>query len=160
MKIFKLFEEDNPYKCERALELLGLDIKENQRYILNEISKYLFNPQNGGKTLKERNFDLNYDYKYYYVDFRRLDINLNKQDIDWWEFDSLLEGFMLDDNSTISKVLYYRTYTKPSKSIKTQEEQRHRFMLKMKDKYSLPIIQNTNAFEKMWGYLEKKVGDK
>lgn len=120
----------------------------------------MFNPQNGGKTLKERNFDLNYDYKYYFVDFRRLDINLNKEDLDWWEFNSLLDGFMLDENSTISKVIGYRTYTKPSKSIKTQEEQRHRFMMKMKNKYSLPIIQNTNGFEKMWNYLEKKVGDK
>ena len=120
----------------------------------------MFNPQSSGKVSKERNFDLNYDYKYYYVDFRRLGINLNKEDIDWWEFDSLLDGFLLDDNSTISKVISYRTYTKPSKSIKTQEEQRHRFMLKMKNKYSLPIIQNTKGFENMWRYLESKVGDK
>lgn len=160
MKIFKLFEEDNPFKYEKSLKILGLDIKKNQKYILNEISKYLFNPQSSGKVSKERNFDLNYDYKYYYVDFRRLGINLNKEDIDWWEFNSLLDGFLLDDNSTISKVISYRTYTKPSKSIKTQEEQKHRFMMKMKNKYSLPIIQNTKGFENMWRYLESKVGDK
>lgn len=157
--MFRLFEKNDPFKVEKSLKLLNLEVKNNKEYVLNEIAKYIFNPKSGKSSTSECNFDLNYDYKYYFVDFLRLGINLNKQDIDWWEFDSALGGIMLDDKSTISTVIGYRTYKKPSKSMKTQQEEHHRFMMKQKQKYSLPIPQNKRGFEKMWNYLEKKVGD-
>ena len=155
-----MFEQDDPFKVDKSLKLLELDIDKDKKYVLNEISKYLFNPKSGGRGNSEKHFDLNHDYKYYFVDFIRMGINLNHQDIDWWEFISILDGIMLDEEATISKVIGYRTYTKPSSSTKTQEEKRHRFMMKMKQKYSLPIPQNERGFDKMWSYLEKKVGDK
>lgn len=157
--MFKLFEEDNPYKVEKSLELLGIKDVPNQIIVLNEISNYLFDTKNDKGRKSEKTFDLNYDYRYYYVDFRRFGINLNKEDINWWEFNVLLEGIMLDEHSTMSKIMEYRTYKKPSKSTKTQESERHKFMMNMKRKYSLPIIQNSNGFNKLWNYLEQKVGE-
>ena len=44
--------------------------------------------------------------------FLKLGIDLNKQDISWWEFDNLLEGILLTENTAIGKVLGYRTYEK------------------------------------------------
>lgn len=161
--MFRLFEEDNPFKVEKSLKLLGLNVKNNQDFILNEISKYLFETTNDiiiGNS-GERIFDLNYDYKYYFVDFLRYHINLNKDDIDWWEFNSILDGILLDDNSITSKHLTYRTYKKPPENPKTREEQQHMYMLQMKRIHSLPNKnQVENGLEKLWNYVEKKAGDK
>ena len=105
-------------------------------------------------------FDLNLDYKYYFVDFLNFGINLNTDDVPWWEFDAILEAIMLDDKSTISKVLSYRLYEKPQKNAKVQEEKRHRFMMEMKRKYSLPEKLNPEqGLEKLWSYVEKKAGE-
>lgn len=128
---------------------------------MNEISTYIFGKHSkGSNSHSKRNFDLNLDYKYYFVDFLRLGINLNTDEISWWEFQSILDGILLDENSTISKVIAFRIYEKPSKNIKTQEEKEHRYRMEMKRKYALPNPQGTlNGFEKMWNYVEKKVGE-
>ena len=158
--MFRLFEEDNPFKVEKSLKLLGLNIKDNKKQILNEISKYLFNPQNGGIQPTRRNFDINYDYKYYFVDFLKFGINLNKQDIDWWEFNSVLDGIMLNDNSVISTVIGYRVYEKPSENPKVRESKHHQYMMEMKQKYRLPSSNGTtDGFQKLWNYVEKKAGE-
>lgn len=118
---------------------------------------YIFEPL---KSSGEKTFDLEQDYKYYYCDFRRIGINLNTEEIPWWEFNTLLEGFFLDEKSTISTVLGYRTYKKPSSSIKTQESNLNKFYMDMKRRYALKMpTKDTKGFEKLWGYLEKKVGD-
>lgn len=126
-------------------------------FILNEISKYVFDINNHYSS-GEKTFDLELDYKYYFVDFLKLGINLNKDEISWWEFDAILESLFLDENSTLSKMLGYRLYEKPSKNLKAQEEKEHRFRMQMKRKYTLKNDIN-NGFEKLWGYVEKKAGD-
>lgn len=94
------------------------------------------------------------------MDFLNFGINLNTDDVPWWEFDAILEAIMLDDKSTISRVLSYRLYEKPPKNTKTQEEKRHRFMMEMKRKYSLPEKLNPEqGLEKLWSYVEKKAGE-
>lgn len=108
----------------------------------------------------EKIFDLNLDYKYYFCDFIKIGINLNTDEISWWEFNALLEGFFLDEKSTISTVLGYRTYKKPPSNPKTQEVNQHKFYMNMKRKYSLPVENNKIGFDKMWNYLEKKVKKK
>ena len=160
LKIFELMKngtvEDVKYSC----NLLGLEgfSDEEYQFILNEVTKYVFNTQT--KNSEERTFDLNLDYKYYFVDFLKLGINLNVQDISWWEFDSILESIFLDDKSTMSKVMSYRLYEKPSKNIKQQEAEEHKFRMKMKRKYTLPLQVNSDkALEKLWDYVEKKAGD-
>lgn len=160
LKIFDLMKRGTLEDIEECCFLLGLkDLKKNeQQIVLNEITKYVFNT--GENSLGEKTFDLNLDYKYYFVDFLRFGINLNKEDISWWEFDSILEGIFLDEKSTMSKVMSYRLYKRPSKNIKQQEADEHKFMMKMKAKYSLPNETASNeALGKLWTYLEKKAGE-
>ena len=135
-------------------------INENEKeYILNEISEYIFNI-NEKNTKGEKTFDLNLDYKYYFVDFLKLGINLNLDKISWWEFEAILESLFLDENSNLSKMLSYRLYEKPPKNSKTQEEKEHKFRMEMKRKYALPNPQKVeNGLDKMWNYVEKKVGE-
>lgn len=146
---------------ENCLELLGVsEIEPNDREIvLDEISKYIFDV-NQRHSNGEKTFDLNLDYKYYFVDFLKLGINLNKDEISWWEFDAILEGLFLDENSNLSKMLNYRLYEKPPKNPKTQEEREHKFRMQMKHKYALPNNQKVEeSLEKLWGYVQKKAGD-
>lgn len=56
------------------------------------------------------------------------------------------------------RILEYRNYEKPIKNEKTRENIRHQQMMKLKNKYSLPI-KNENGIEKLWSYLEKKAGE-
>lgn len=145
-----------------CLETLGVsDIDDSDKeFVLDEIVKYIFDISKMYRNGK-RVFDFEQDYKYYFVDFFEKGINLNKQDIDWWEFDSLLGGFMIKEDSIISKVIQYRTYEKPPKSIKVQEENEHRFRIKMKQKYALKDNRNESldSLEKLWKYTEQKVGE-
>lgn len=129
---------------------------------MDEISKYIFETtKKAGTVKKKKNFDLNYDYKYYFPDFLKYGINLNKQEIDWWEFNSILDAILIDNNSNMKKVLDYRNYEKPIKNKKTCEIIKHQEMMKLKNKYSLPNqSESENNIEKLWTYLEKKVGDK
>ena len=128
--------------------------------MINEIANYLFGKQKGNSHKKEKVFDVNLDYKYYYADFYKLGIDLNKMDIDWWSFNSLLESIMIDENSTMHKIISYRSYEKPSKNVKVQEEKEHKFKMQLKRKYALPNMSDSeNALEKLWSYVEKKAGE-
>lgn len=161
MKIFELSKNDTQESIEERLNLLGInDIpREEQIIVLDEVSKYIFNINQRHSTGK-KTFDLVLDYKYYFCDFFDMGINLNTDDIPWWEFDTLLEGIFLKKNSIINQVLEYRLYEKPPKNPKTAEEQEHRFRMKMKQKYALPDENNVdNGLEKLWNYVEKKVGE-
>lgn len=151
MKLFSLFKMNFPKKFEikKGLEILGIEIEEEyQEQILNEISNYLFKKQSsiGGG---EKVFDYAEDYKYYYVDFLEVGqgIDLNKQDISWWEFDSILEGILLKENSIIGQVISYRTYKKPSKNSKTNEEIENNYYMSKKRQYALKNRYNKNDTE-------------
>ena len=88
-------------------------------------------------------------------------INLNTDDISWWEFDSLLDWFFRKEDSSISNMMNFRLYEKPPKNSKVQEEKEHRYRMKMKEKYALPNPKkNEKNFNKLWNYLEQKVGEK
>ena len=142
-----------------SCRLLGInDLSDSDaQFILDEVTKYVFDTKNNKSGKKT--FDLNLDYKYYFVDFLRLGINLNKDDISWWEFDAILEGIFLDENSTLSKMMSYRLYEKPLNNPKQQELNENKFRMKMKAKYALPSEETSNdALGKVWTYLEKKAG--
>ncbi len=148
------------FKIKKGLELLGfneiVDL-ETAGYILNEITNYIFDTSN--QTVGEKLFDLEQDYKYYYYDFLRVGINLNK-DISWWEFDTILEGIMLTENTAIGKVLGYRTYKPPTKNSKQYENEERKFYNEMKQKYALKSDKKiNNGLEKLWNNLEQKVGE-
>lgn len=140
------------------MNLLGLTDIANKKYVLDKISQYIFDTRKGTGSKSKKNFDINYDYKFYFPDFLKYGINLNKEDIDWWEFNKILDAILLDDNSNMHKVLEYRNYEKPIKNEKTRENIRHQQMMKLKQKYALPT-KNEDGAEKLWKYLEKKVGE-
>lgn len=163
IKILNLHSSNYPYKFKvnKSFEILNLNLDiqyETKTYILDEIVKYLFNTKN--QALGEKTFDFELDYKYYYYDFLKLGIDLNTRDISWWEFDNLLEGILLTDNTAIGKVLAYRTYEKPSKNPKVVEQKEDRFYQNMKRRYALPIEKSVvNGLEKLFNYVEKKAGE-
>ncbi len=128
-----------------------------KEHILDEISSYIFNTSNQSTGQKILDFEL--DYKYYYYDFLKLGIDLNIKDISWWEFDNLIEGILLTENTAIGKVLQYRTYKKPSKNMKQQEQEEHKFYINMKQKYSLKEVVK-NGFQSMWNFVKTKAGEK
>ena len=125
-------------------------------------TKYIFeNEKVYGNVKGKKNFDLNYDYKYYFPDFLKYGINLNKDDITWWEFDKLLDWCFRDKNSSLYNHMEFRMYKKPPKNPKTSEAEEHKYRIKMKQIHSLPHDETSEAgLEKLWNYVEKKAGDK
>lgn len=161
LKLFEYSKSNDKASIKRSLSLLGVeDLKEEEEVIvLNEISKYVFEINNMHSNSK-KTFDLNLDYKYYFPDFLSIGINLNTDDISWWEFDSLLDWFFRKEDSSISSVMSFRLYEKPPKNSKTQEEKEHMYRMQMKKKYALPNSQkNDDSLQKMWNYVEKKAGE-
>lgn len=150
------------YKVSKCLNILGFNepiLDETKMYILDEITKYIFNTSQTTKS-SEKVFDYELDYKYYYCDFLKLGIDLNK-DIDWWKFDVILEGTFLSKDSVIGQVIQYRTYEKPTSNIKSAEAKENKFYMDKKRQYALPqervsIEENLN---RLWNYVEKKAGD-
>lgn len=118
------------------MEILKVDVdKKHRAFVLDEIAKYVFNTQNKGGGAKV--FDLELDYKYYWADFKKLGIDLNTDNISWWEFDTILEAIFLQEHSTIGKVIQYRTYEKPTGNYKMSEQKEHSFYLQKKREYAL-----------------------
>lgn len=144
----------------KSLKLLGLN--STSSFLLNEIAIYIFGKKGqkiAGKS--EKNFDINLDYGYYYPDFLKYGIDLNKDHLNWWEFNKILNSILLDVNSSMHNVIAFRVYQKPPKNPKVREEMDHKYRMKMKQKYSLPKQSNPNtALEKLWNYVEKKAGEK
>lgn len=155
-----MFENENPQRIKKSLQILGIIDVCDEAYVLDEISKYIFDVKGNKKVgnKSKKNFDINYDYKFYFPDFLKYGINLNKEDIDWWEFTKILDAIMLDENSNMYRIMSYRNYEKPIKSEKTRANLKHQQMMKLKNKYSLPQ-KNQYGIEKLWNYLEKKAGE-
>ena len=149
MELFELFKNKFPKKFEikKGLEILGIEVEEYlQEEVLNEISLYLFDNTISNKS-GERIFDYNADFRYYYVDFLELGINLNKDNISWWEFDAILEGIFLQESSRIGQVITYRTYKKPSNNSRTNDELQHNYYMSKKRQYALKEKQNIKKIE-------------
>ena len=160
MKLLDLFsmETTEKFKVTKGLQILGFNQEvdtETGSYILNEISNYVFDTKQS--SVGEKVFDMQIDYKYYFYDFLKLGINLNTQDISWWEFDNILSGIMLTENTAIGKVLEYRTWKEPSKGKNAYENEDRKFHTEMRRKYALKTNVD-NGLEKMFNYVEKKAG--
>lgn len=105
MSLFRLFSINTreEFKIKKGLEILGFQEKlefSTQQYILNEIITYILDTSQTTQKSKKI-FDYSHDYKYYFYDFLKIGINLNKDEISWWEFDSILEGLFLDEHCSI-----------------------------------------------------------
>lgn len=155
-------ETQEDFRISKGLEILGLNLdieKETKEFILNEITKYIFETSSTIKVANEKIFDYELDYKYYYSDFKKYGIDLNRDNITWWEFDTLLQGIFLTEETVIGKVIQYRTYKKPVKSQKTAELEEHRYYMERKRQFALPqkeqkIDENLN---KLWSFVSNKI---
>lgn len=163
MKLFELSKQNSQESISKCLEILGitdLPVPE-QSIVLDEITKYIFDI-NQKNSSSEKTFDFYYDYGYYFPDFiEKYGINLNKDEISWWEFDKLLDWCFRDENSSLYNHMEFRLYKKPSKNIKTAEAEEHKYRMKMKQIHALPHdkARTENNLEKLWNYVEKKAGD-
>lgn len=162
MKIFELIKINTSKNIEQCLEILGVNDlpSQEQTIVLDEISKYIFDI-NQKHSSGEKTFDFYYDYGYYFPDFiEKYGINLNKDEISWWEFDKLLDWCFRDKNSSLYNHMDFRLYKKPSKNQKAAEAEEHKYRMKMKQIHALPTQTDTQeGLEKLWNYVEKKVGD-
>ncbi len=156
-ELLKLFSYELPYrfKVSKGCKLVGLPTNE---LLLNEVAEYIFKTS---KQSGERFFDYDLDFKYYYHDFKERGIDLLKDDISWWEFDTCLEAILLKGKSAIGKVLEFRTYKKPSKIDKYNREEVN-YYEKKKREYKLPQTElyNEKNIGGLWAYVEKKAGEK
>lgn len=163
MKLFELSKQNTPESISESLKLLGVtDLPISEQYIvLDEIAKYIFDI-NQKNSSSEKTFDFYYDYGYYFPDFiEKYGINLNKDEISWWEFDKLLDWCFRDKNSSLYNHMDFRLYKKPPKNTKTAEAEEHKYRMKMKQLHALPNkIETEKSLDKLWSYLEKKAGDK
>lgn len=138
-------------KIEKSCKLLGI---EPNVKVLDEILKYVL--EMGKSSNKERIFDYDLDFKYYYADFKALGIDLIEDDLSWFKFNSVLKKILMSDDSLMGKIIGYRTYKKPIKNTKTVEAERDKEMSRLKREYALPqrVEHKENNINKMWNYLE------
>lgn len=126
-------------------------------FIVEKILDYLF--ENKTSSTKPT---MNYkkDYRLIWDSFlSKRGIDLNKVDINWWEFNSILEGLMLEGGSPIVKVVEYRTMKMP-KSTKYNKEEID-FYKKMKQEYALTSDASTSqANSSLTSFLKVKVGER
>ena len=67
-------------------------------------------------------------------------IDLNKDDISWIEFQNLLHGVLLEGVGSLCKVMEYRTYEKPPEgrnAAKQIEQKQHMQRMKLKSLYRI-----------------------
>lgn len=163
MKIIKLLSSKYPdkFKINKILEILGFaeeDLAlETKSFLVNEILSYIFK-SNESTSNGKKIFDIYLDYRYYYYDFYKLGIDLNKDDVDWWQFDTLLEGILLQKEGAMLQVLGYRSYKKPSGNIRVYQNEEHQYYLSKQRQYALPVEPENidEGFNKMWEYLESQ----
>lgn len=103
------------------------------------------------RNKNNKNFDFCMDFDAYYCDFiEYFNINLLKEDLDWFTFNWLLMSVINKDDSELAKRISYRNY-KPKK----EDGAQHRdYMLKQKRKYAFEISNNDEML-----YESFKVGE-
>lgn len=163
MSLFHLFSSEfpNDFKVKKGLEILGIEKEVTTKtgeFLIDKIIKYMFDMKIDNN---EKSFDIEQDFKYYYYDFYKLGIDLLKENPSWFVFNSILNGLFLDKDSSISKVIQYRLYKKPTKNPKVAEQEEHKYYMEMKRIYRLEQekIKVDENLNRLWNYIEKKVGE-
>ena len=90
---------------------------------VNKIIDYIFKPRfkSVGIGSNVKTFDYLRDFDLLYYEFKKLNIDLIKDDIGWWEFTSILEGITLENNALMKRI-GYRSYKVPFQRNKGDEE--------------------------------------
>lgn len=156
MKAFDYAEKkdvDNTLKC--LIPKLDIEIS-NKVDLINAIftSLHKIDKSTGKKTI-----DFKKDYRLIWDSFKsKRQIDLNVDNINWWEFNAMLEGLFLEGDSSICKVIEYRTMSIP----KADKYNRDyiAFIRRMKTKYRLLEDNANEGLGNLFNYLNKKVGGK
>ena len=100
---------------------------------IEQVFAYLFHDSRGKSKGGKSNFDNILDYRYVYQSFKQVyNVDLNKDDITWWEYSSMLEG-CFNTECMLSTVIKYRDMTIPPKA----SEENKQSILSLKHKYML-----------------------
>ena len=152
------FEYAEQQKVNEVIELLipELDIDiPNKVDLINSIFNSL---QKAVKSDGKRTIDFKIDYRLIWDSFKSArQMDLNKDKINWWEFNSMLEGIFLEGNASICKVVGFRTEKLP-KADKYNKDYIN-FVKQMKLKYRLKN-ENKEGLSILYNYLNEKVGEK
>lgn len=134
--IFKLVKTQDTYENKVKELIPSLEFTDNYQKILDNVIDYILGTDTNSNP--DRIIDIEQDYRYIWSAFMtEAHINLNKDNLDWWEFITLLEGILLKGENTYTKVLGYRTYKKPLKNFKQAEAMEHKRNLELKQQYAL-----------------------
>lgn len=105
-------------------------------------------PQNSNKINKansenkNRIYSFNFDAKYIYAAFyNQYGIDLQKEKLHWWQFNSLFES--LNDDNKICKIMEYRAIDLS----KIKDKEQKAFYRKMKNLYKLPDMRTDSEKE-------------
>lgn len=151
----------NEEKTINVYEILGIPFKSD----INKVLEYIFNSKfkNVGKGKKV--FCYFQDFDLIYANILRLyKIDIIRDDLNWFEFNSMIEDIMMTENS-LSKRVGYRAMKMPKATKYNKEE--IEFYRDMKDKYRLGIKQNKeelndgmrSIFNMLKGKAKKKGSD-
>lgn len=114
MGIKSLIDRQATYK--EVQDFLGLPVHIDIQKIINYIFEERFVSTNSGS--KEVFFDYLKDYDAIFTYFlKEFSINLEKQDIDWWQFTSIMNCAFEEENC-ITKRMSFRSYKVPFKRSK------------------------------------------
>lgn len=101
-------------------------------YICREVTPRSINNEDDGNTI----LSFDYDGSYIYASFRQAyNINLLTEKLHWHEFNALIKS--LPNNTKISEIMGFRSYTKSSQSMESQYQ-------KSKEVWTIPDMQGMN----------------
>ena len=92
----------------------------------------------------KQSFDFKIDFRLLWADFKAVyNIDLINDEINWWEFQALFERMSLLDNvSSVSKVIGYRTAEIPKTNKNNKKQINH--LRNMKARYRLAEVERQN----------------
>lgn len=102
-----------------------------------QVLDYLFKDKRGHIESGKSNFDNVLDYRYVYSSFRQVyNVDLNKEELTWWEYSAMLEGCFNAD-CLIATVAKYRNMKIPPKAKEKEKKAimnlKHKYMLRTED---------------------------
>lgn len=154
MVVYKIIESDldDTTKIMRILETLNI----KEMVEVDKLLNYVFQPRYvGTNSSNVKAFDYLKDYDLLYAIFRKdYNINLQTDNVQWWEFTFILEEIMLGNNA-LTKRIEFRSYEAPSKITKDNAKQ-HKAYSNMKLKYNIEEQDVNKAVGKMFKSLERE----
>ena len=104
---------------------------------VKKVFEYLNHDARGTSEGGKSNFDHVKDYRYVYPSFKQLyNIDLNHEDITWWEYKMMLEGCLFND-CMLSRVIDIRTKKIPPKADQETKASisslKHKYMLRQEN---------------------------